>query len=280
MSFPTLLLRATETVTPFGLLTGLSGKLMDAHMGVLTQALIKCFIKSYSINLEELENKDLSSYKSFNDFFIRKLKPEARPVAQDCAAISPVDGTVGQSGDIINGRLIQAKGIDYSLRALVGGDLRDTAQFEGGGFATIYLSPANYHRIHMPIDGSLVKTIHVPGKHFPVGKRNIAGMPGLYTANERLVCLFETELGQFAVIMVGAALVGSINTCWSGTIVRRKDVEVNYYDPGQFSFKRGDEIGYFKYGSTVICMWPENTTELTAGFDRGNKVLFGQQMLI
>ncbi|MCR5537231.1 MAG: archaetidylserine decarboxylase [Succinivibrio sp.] len=280
MSFLSLFMQATEQVTPFGLLTKLSGKLASAPLGGMTQLLIRSFIKSYHINLEECANQDLSSYKTFNDFFVRKLKPDARPIAENCAAILPCDGTIGQVGDILHGRLIQAKGIDYSLRALLGGDQRDCDHFESGGFCTIYLSPSNYHRVHMPLEGTLLKTIHIPGRHFPVGPRNISNLPSLYTDNERLVCLFGTEIGQFAVVFVAAALVGGIHTSWSGTIENRNKLKIDYYDPDQFHYQRGDEIGYFNYGSTVICLWGENAAELEEELGAGLGVQMGQEMLL
>ena len=280
MSFLSLFMQATERLTPFGLLTTLSGKLAGARLGSVTQLMIKSFIKTYHIDLEECANPDLSSYKTFNEFFTRKLKPEAREITENCAAIMPCDGTIGQVGDILHGRLIQAKGIDYSLRALLGGDQIDSDHFESGGFCTIYLSPSNYHRIHMPLNGTLYKTIHIPGTHFPVGPRNISNFPGLYTDNERLVCLFETEIGQFAVVMVAAALVGGIHTSWSGTLEHREGLKTDFYDPGQFHYQRGDEIGYFNYGSTVICMWGENAATLREDLSAGVAVQMGSEMLL
>ena len=188
MSFTSFLLKTVETITPFTTLSSLSAKLTDVPMGRFTQFLIKNFIKTFNINTDEIANKDLESYKTFNDFFIRKLEENARPLDKDCLAVCPVDGTIGQAGKITNGRLIQAKGIDYSLKALVGGNSIDSEQFEDGRYTCIYLSPSNYHRIHMPIDGTLKKAIHVPGRLFPVGRRNISNMPDLYTVNERMVC--------------------------------------------------------------------------------------------
>ena len=279
MSFLSLFMQATEHLTPFGIMTRLSGKLAEAKLGALTQFMIKSLIKTYHINLEECANQDLSSYKTFNEFFIRKLKPDARSIAEECAAIMPCDGTIGQVGDILHGRLIQAKGIDYGLRALLGGDHIDCAHFESGAFCTIYLSPSNYHRVHMPLDGTLYKTIHIPGAHFPVGPRNISNLPGLYTDNERLVCLFETEIGQFAVIFVAAALVGGIHTSWEGTVTNKKELKIRYYDPGEFHYQRGDEIGYFNYGSTVICLWGENAAELVDELCAGVSVQMGEEML-
>lgn len=276
-----LLLKIFEYLTPLSTLTYQSSKLTDAKMGAFTQWLIRKFIKTYNINVEECENPDLKSYETFNDFFIRKLKKEARPIADSstCMAISPVDGTVGQADDIKAGRLIQAKGIDYSLNALVGGRKEDADLFEQGRFACIYLSPANYHRIHMPMDGKLIRTIHIPGRHFPVGKRNVSYMDDLFTKNERLVCLFQTSNGPMAVIMVGAALVGSIGTVWDGTVVRRSGIEVKDYASQNLMFARGDEIGHFKFGSTVITLWPKTLGDLDPAIQSGARVKMGQSMI-
>ena len=280
MSFTTALLKTVEFITPFTTLSSWSAKLTDKEMGKFTQFLIKNFIKSFNINMDEVANKDIQTYKTFNDFFIRQLSPDARPIAKDCQAVFPTDGTIGQAGKISQGRLIQAKGLDYSLKALVGGDVKDSQPFENGRYECTYLSPANYHRIHMPINGTLKKTIHVPGRLFPVGSKNISHMPDLYTVNERLVCIFETALGPMAVIMVGAALVGSIHTSWEGTIVRRKGLEIKTYDDQKIHYQIGDEIGYFNYGSTVICLWPDGTGELPPEIQSGKIVKLGQAMIV
>ena len=278
MSFTNTLLKVFDYAMPFTTLTKLMGKLANANLGSFTQFLIRDFVKAYHINLEECKNQDLSSYKTFNEFFIRPLREDVRTISDKCTAVSPVDGTVGACGSICAGRLIQAKGIDYSFKALLGGDHKDCAPFENGIFATLYLSPSNYHRVHIPVDATLVKTIHIPGKHFPVGHRNTSHMPGLYAVNERLVCIFETSYGPFCLIFVGAAIVGSIHTSWSGTLTRRKGIEVKYYDPDEFSFKKGDEIGYFCFGSTVICMWPESMGGLTENIVAGTTIRLGDPL--
>lgn len=280
MSFTTFLLKTVETLTPFTTLSSLSAKLTDVPMGRFTQFLIRNFIKSFNINLDEIANQDLGAYKTFNEFFIRQLKENARPIEKECIAVSPVDGTIGQAGTITSGRLIQAKGLDYSLKALVGGDEQDSKQFENGRYACIYLSPANYHRIHMPIDGTLKKAIHVPGKLFPVGSKNISYMPDLYTANERMVCFFETKIGTVCVIMVGAALVGSIHTTWGGTVDRRKGLDIQTFEGQNIRYSKGDEIGYFKYGSTVITLWPDGVGEIPSDYETNLPVKMGRSMIV
>lgn len=275
------LLKIVEYLTPLSTLTYLSSKLTDAQMGQFTQWLIKKFIETYHIDLDECAQRDLTTYKTFNDFFIRKLKPEARPIASSaqCIGISPVDGTIGQAEEIRSGRLIQAKGIDYSLSSLLGRRMEDVSLFDGGRFVCIYLSPANYHRIHMPLDGQLIRTIHIPGRHFPVGKNNVSYMPDLFTKNERLICIFETAKGPLAVIMVGAALVGSIGTVWDGTVIRRSDIEIKEYQDKNLHYQRGDEIGHFKFGSTVITLFPKSLGELEESLISGTTIKFGAPMI-
>lgn len=278
MAFSDFILRTSEHLTPFRSLTWLCGKLGDAKMGALTRSLIRCFISAYKINLAECADPVAEHYECFNDFFTRALKKDVRPLASDCLAVSPVDGTVTQAGDILAGRLIQAKGIDYSLRSLLGGDKNDSALFEGGHFASLYLSPHDYHRVHMPLDGTMVKTVHIPGRLFPVGRRTQKSIPGLYTKNERLVCIFGTDFGPFAVIMVGAALVGSIHTSWAGTLSRCVNIDIKYYDPEQLSFHKGDELGWFRYGSTVICLWSETTGRPAETITPGTPVKMGEAL--
>lgn len=275
------LLKVFEYLTPLSTLTYLSSKLTDAPMGQFTQWLIKKFVATYHIDLHECAQSDLTTYKTFNDFFIRKLKPEARPIASSnqCIGISPVDGTVGQAEEIRSGRLIQAKGVDYSLSALLGRRMEEVSLFDGGRFVCIYLSPANYHRIHMPLDGQLIRTIHIPGRHFPVGKRNVSYMSDLFTKNERLVCIFETAKGPLAVIMVGAALVGSIGTVWDGTVIRREGIEVKEYQAKNLHYQRGDEIGHFKFGSTVITLFPKSLGDIEEKLVTGQTIKFGAPMI-
>ena len=278
MAFSDFILRTSEHLTPFRSLTYLCGRLGDARMGPLTRCMINCFIRAYKINLDECADPRPGNYKTFNEFFSRALKQDARPLAHDCLAVSPVDGTVVQAGDILAGRLIQAKGTDYSLRSLIGGNKNDSALFESGHFATLYLSPHDYHRVHMPLDGTLVKTLHVPGRLFPLGRRTLRSMPGLYTKNERLICIFGTGFGPFALIMVGAALVGSIHTSWAGTLKRSDSIAVTYYDPEQFSFHRGEEIGWFRYGSTVVCLWSETAGKPADAICSGRPVKMGEAL--
>ncbi len=280
MSTAGFLLKCAQSIIPLTTMTKLSARLTDAEMGGFNQFLIKCFIKQFHINLEECADPDPMHYKTFNEFFTRRLKDGARPVAENCAAVCPADGTLGSAGPITQGRLLQAKGIDYSLLSLLGGYKGDAQLFAGGFYSTIYLSPSNYHRIHMPVEGTLIKTVHIPGRHFPVGRRNISHMPDLYTKNERLVCIFDTDRGPFAVIFVGAALVGSIATVWGGTIKRSRNIEVTYFGRGTPApcFKKGEEIGLFKYGSTIITLWHDLDNPPSSLQAPGQSVQMGQPL--
>lgn len=279
MSVVTGFIKCSERLLPLTLMTLLCGKLGNARLGRLTRALIKAFVRCYRIQLDECVQPDPAAYATFNEFFARAVKPESHPLSTACIAVCPCDGTVAEAGEIVNGRLIQAKGIDYSLRVLLGGDQRDYAPFEGGGFATVYLAPSDYHRVHMPLNGNLLKTVHIPGRLFPVGKRNLIAMPNLYTRNERLVCLFETEIGLFAVIMVAAALVGNIEVAWADQPGHTRRLTPTYFDPGQVTFTSGQEIGRFKYGSTVICLWPESAGTVCPQITPGRRVRYGQALL-
>ena len=272
MTFAGILLSAMQRLTPLTTLTSLSAKLTAATLGALPQFFIKSFIKQFKIDLTECADPDPTHYATFNEFFTRKLKDGARPLGSG-ALTMPADGTLGMAGPVTSGRLIQAKGIDYSLLSLLGGLKDDATPFAHGWYATVYLSPPNYHRVHIPADGILVKTVHIPGRLFPVGRRNIAYVEDLYTKNERLVCFFKGSVGDFAVILVGAALVGSIATVWGGTVVRRSNIEVTYFNDNAPSFKQGDEIGLFKYGSTVITLWPSSAPAPRAELTVGQSVL-------
>lgn len=277
MSLISFLLENTQRACPLTTLTNLSAKITDVPLGKFTQFLIKQFINTYNINLNECLESDISKYKTFNEFFIRKLKPEAR-IQSSSDINSPVDGTVAQLGDISYGRLIQAKGIDYSLVELVGTN-EDGKVYDDGKFICIYLSPANYHRIHMPCDGRLVKTIHIPGKHFPVGKKNISHLKNLYTKNERLTCIFDTKFGKMSVIMVGAALVGSINTVWEGNIKRKEGLKISDYEQQNLVYKKGDEIGHFKFGSTVIVLFEKDKVNFNINYETNSSIKFGASLI-
>jgi len=216
---------------------------------------IRTVVKKYKVDLSIAERTGAEAYSSFNDFFTRSLKPDARPLGR--GVISPVDGTVSQSTSIEHDRIFQAKGHDYSLQTLIGGDEQLAAEFDQGDFCTIYLSPRDYHRIHAPIAGSLREMIHIPGRLFSVNPATTRRVPGLFARNERVACIFDTDVGPVAVIMVGAIFVSSIETVWAGEITppTRRKVQRWQYTDQNLEFKAGDEIGRFNMGSTVILLF-------------------------
>ena len=206
-----------QYLLPKQLLTTLAGRLASAHAGSLTTAAIRRFVARYRVDMSEAAEPDITGYASFNDFFTRALRPGLRPLA-DAAVVCPVDGAVSQLGPIERDQIFQAKGHHYSTTALLGGNAQLAAQFEDGHFATIYLSPRDYHRIHMPVDGRLLSMEHVPGALFSVNPTTARGVPGLFARNERVVCIFDTPLGPMALVLVGATIVGSMATVWHGQV--------------------------------------------------------------
>ncbi|WP_205989473.1 MULTISPECIES: archaetidylserine decarboxylase [unclassified Pseudoalteromonas] len=258
---------AMQYAMPKHFISRMVGKLAAAKAGGLTTALIKLFIKQYKINMSEAKYPDPAHYKTFNEFFTRPLKEGIRPLAEESDIIAhPVDGAISQLGDVVDGQIIQAKGHDYSLQALLGGKEEDTAPFLGGKFATIYLAPKDYHRIHMPVDGTLSKMIYVPGDLFSVNPLTAQNVPNLFARNERVVAIFETEIGPLAMVLVGATIVASIETIWAGTVTPPAGKDVfswNYPTTGEnaITLKKGEEMGRFKLGSTVILAWGANQAE-------------------
>jgi len=239
-----------QYLLPKQALTVFAGKVANAKGGAFTARLIKWFIGRYKVNMAEAANPNMRSYVTFNEFFTRALRGDARPLAQ-AAFICPVDGAISQFGRIENEQLFQAKGHSYSATALVGGDRDLAQQFRDGSFATLYLSPRDYHRIHMPCDGRLTRMIYVPGDLFSVNPVTAHGVPGLFARNERVVCVFESEHGPFVLTLVGATIVGSMATVWHGVVnpPRTREVREWRYDKQQVSLKKGDEMGRFLLGS-------------------------------
>ncbi len=247
----------------------------------LKNMLIRQAIKWYGIDMTIAIDPVPTAYGSFNAFFTRALRPDARPLATEAdAVLSPVDGAVSQSGQIVNGRIFQAKGQDYSLEELVGGDQALMAAFEGGSFATIYLSPKDYHRIHLPLAGRLTKMLHIPGRLFSVSPSTTKTVPRLFSRNERVVNLFETDAGPMAVIMVGAIFVASIDTVWAGTVapLSRSVRRWRYGEPDAepMDFARGAEIGRFNMGSTVVLLFGKDAVEWSTLMELNTKLCMGQ----
>ncbi|MDK1289047.1 archaetidylserine decarboxylase [Pseudoalteromonas umbrosa] len=261
---------ALQYALPKHAVSRLVGKLAAAQAGALTTQLIKLFIKQYKIDMTEALHEDPAHYKTFNEFFTRPLKPGIRPLATEEHIIAhPVDGAISQLGDVVDGQIIQAKGHDYSLQTLLGGNEQDVAPFLGGKFATIYLAPKDYHRIHMPVDGVLKKMIYVPGDLFSVNPLTAQNVPNLFARNERVVAIFDTNIGPLSMVLVGATIVASIETVWAGTVTPPAGKDVFSWDypttgPQAIKLKKGDEMGRFKLGSTVILSWGADTAEFLA----------------
>jgi phosphatidylserine decarboxylase len=241
-------------------MTRLAGRIASAEWGALTTWVIEGFISRYKVNMSEAVHEDPAHYKSFNEFFTRPLKEGVRPLASS-TWVCPVDGAISQCGAIELDQIFQAKGHQYSTRALVGGDAALAAQFQNGQFATLYLSPRDYHRIHMPIAGKLLRMIHVPGDLFSVNPTTARGVPGLFARNERVVCEFETEKGPMGLVRVGATIVGSMATVWHGQVnpPRPGMVREWHYDTQNVLLQKGEEMGRFLLGSTVVMLFQQNS---------------------
>ncbi|MBA3595340.1 MAG: archaetidylserine decarboxylase [Pseudomonadota bacterium] len=247
--------------------------------GAVTTAIIRWFVGKYGVNMAEADNPDIASYASFNDFFTRALKPGARPLAA-ADLICPVDGAISQFGAIEGDQIFQAKGHHYSTTALVGGDRELAARFDGGSFATIYLSPRDYHRIHMPADGRLARMIYVPGELFSVNPATARGVPGLFARNERVVCVFESAQGPFVLVLVGATIVGSMATVWHGLVnpPRTREVRDWRYEAQQVVLRQGEEMGRFLLGSTVVLLFPKGPCRFSTAWAPGAPVRLGEAM--
>ncbi len=269
-----------QYLLPKQALTLLAGKFASARAGSLTTNVIRWFVGRYGVNMAEAANPDIASYQSFNDFFTRPLKIDARPLAE-AAFLCPVDGAISQFGPIERDQIFQAKGHSYSTTALVGGDSELAAKFENGSFATLYLSPRDYHRIHMPCDGKLTRMIYVPGELFSVNPTTARGVPGLFARNERVVCVFESDFGPFVLTLVGATIVGSMATVWHGMInPPRPGVirEWRYDNNVAVNLKKGEEMGRFLLGSTVVMLFPEKTLSFNHDWTPTRAIRMGEMM--
>jgi len=268
-----------QYLLPKQALTWLAGKIAGARGGAWTTALIKWFVGRYQVNMAEAADPDPASYASFNEFFTRALRPDARPLAL-AKLICPVDGAISQLGPIEQGRIFQAKGHDYTCAALLGGDAALAAPYVDGLFATLYLSPRDYHRIHMPCDGQLTRMVHVPGDLFSVNPTTARGVPGLFARNERVVCLFESAQGPFALVLVGATIVGSMATVWHGVVnpPRPGQVRTWHYDQAPVALRQGDEMGRFLLGSTVVMLFPKGPLRFNPAWVPGRPIRLGEAM--
>lgn len=269
-----------QYLMPKHLVSRLVGRLAAKQGGKLPQWLITRFIHQYQVNMSEALHEDPAHYASFNDFFTRELKADARPLISGEAVLAmPVDGAISQLAPIMEGRIIQAKGHDYSARTLLGGDKALAAPFMGGDFATIYLAPKDYHRIHMPIDGVLKTMIYVPGELFSVNPLTASRVPGLFARNERVVCLFDTAAGPMAMVLVGATIVASIETVWAGTVTppTGKLQRWDYESDTAPRLAKGEEMGRFKLGSTVVCLFAPEQVKLSEHLVPGTPTRMGTE---
>lgn len=249
----------------------------------LTPYIVRWFIRHFEVDMGEALEPDPAAYPCFNAFFTRALRADARPVRAGAHAIaSPVDGSVSQSGQIDAGNLIQAKGQRYTVQALLGGEAKRAAPFEDGAFLTLYLSPRDYHRVHMPIRGELRETVYIPGRLFSVAPYTVRAVPGLFTRNERLAAVFDTSIGPLAVVLVGALNVSAIDTVWAGPVTprRSREVEVQRYSdaPSQMRLEQGQELGRFNMGSTVILLVANRALQWSPELSPGTAVRVGQPL--
>jgi len=260
-------------------MTEVAGRIADARRGAATTRLIRWFIRRYGVDMSEAAEPDPARYATFNEFFTRALKAGARPIA-DAELVCPVDGAISQFGDIERDQIVQAKGHRYTTIALVGGDADLAARFEHGLFATLYLSPRDYHRIHMPCDGTLVRMTHVPGELFSVNPVTARGVPGLFARNERVVCVFEHARGPFVLVLVGATIVGSMATVWHGVVnsPRARAPRSWSYRPDEVRLRKGDEMGRFLLGSTVVLLFPPSFHRFHPRWVAGGAVRLGEPM--
>ena len=273
-----------QYLLPKQAITALAGKLANMQCGALTTKVITWFIKRYQVNMAEAANTDITSYASFNDFFTRPLKPGARPLAK-AEFICPVDGAISQFGNIEQDQIFQAKNHNYSILSLVAGNLKLAHKFENGLFACLYLSPKDYHRIHMPCDGSLKSMTYVPGDLFSVNPTTAANVANLFARNERVVCEFESALhGTFVMVLVGATIVGSMATIWhdakNGIInpPRSKKVRTWLYENQNITLKQGDEMGRFLLGSTVVMLFEKNALQFNTNWQPTQPIELGELM--
>ncbi|MDI9334336.1 MAG: archaetidylserine decarboxylase [Cytophagales bacterium] len=273
----------SQYLLPKRALTQFGGFVAGNKWGFITTRIIEWFIKKYGVNMAEAANPDPRSYDSFNAFFTRALKPEARPLA-NATWVCPVDGAISQFGRIEQAHIYQAKGHSYTAEALLGGDSGLAAKLSDGHFACLYLSPKDYHRIHMPCAGTLRKMIYVPGDLFSVNPTTAQGVPNLFARNERTVCVFDTEHGPFINVLVGATIVGSMATVWHGVINPPrlpKTTTWNYPasgEAGAIELKQGDEMGRFLLGSTVVMLWPKSDLTFNPSWQSAGAIRMGEVM--
>ncbi len=268
-----------QYLLPKRALTAFAGALAGRSLGAFTQRNIRNFVARYGVNMDEAAEPNLAAYATFNDFFTRALKPGARPLA-DADFVCPVDGAISQFGRIEADQIFQAKGHRYSTTALVGGDADLAQLFQDGEFATLYLSPRDYHRIHMPCFGRLQRMVHVPGDLFSVNPTTARGVPGLFARNERVVCVFEGHFGPFVLVLVGATIVGSMATVWHGVVNPPRPGKLREwrYPDLAIDLQAGEEMGRFLLGSTVVMLFPKGALGFNPAWAPGRAIRMGEAM--
>ena len=268
-----------QYLLPKKALTAFAGVVANRERGAWTTKLIRWFVAKYGVNMAEAANPDVASYRSFNDFFTRPLREDARPIT-DAEYACPVDGAISQFGAIDGNQIFQAKSHHYTTAALVGGDQALAKKFQNGQFATLYLSPKDYHRIHMPCDGRLTRMIYVPGALFSVNPTTARGVPGLFARNERVVCVFESGNGPFVLTLVGATIVGSMATVWHGVVSPPRTGKIRewLYDDQEVALKKGAEMGRFLLGSTVVMLFAEGQLQFNPNWSATQSIRMGEAM--
>ncbi|WP_313537549.1 archaetidylserine decarboxylase [Sphingomonas sp.] len=269
-----------QHVLPKQRLTLLAGRVARAKGGAATRWMIRRFVARYGVDMAEAADPEIASYASFNDFFTRPLRDGARPIAR-ADFVSPVDGAISQLGAIDDHHIVQAKGHCFTTTALLGGDAELAAGFRHGSFVNLYLSPRDYHRIHMPCTGRLTRMIHVPGSLFSVNPVTARGVPDLFARNERVVCMFESpEHGSFAMVLVGATIVGSMATVWHGIVNAKRTGKPStwHYDGQDIVLAQGAEMGRFLLGSTVVMLFRPGTIAFAQDWGPERPVRLGERM--
>ncbi|MFZ2450558.1 MAG: archaetidylserine decarboxylase [Methylovulum miyakonense] len=259
----------------------LMSKLTHCENPAVKNLFIKQIIKHYGVNMDESLQQDIQQFKSFNDFFTRELKPGVRPLTTERNAIAcPADGAVSQAGAITDGTIFQAKGKSFTAQELLGGCAERAAPFQNGMFTTIYLSPKDYHRLHMPLTGTLKEMVHVPGRLFSVNTITTNNVPGLFARNERVCCLFDTEIGPMALVLVGAIFVSSIETVWHGVVTPPTIEKVRNWDytDNAPTLNIGEEMGRFNMGSTIIMLFGKDKMQWDSGFSADKEVKLGEKI--
>ncbi len=280
MNFKEMSFLASQFLLPHHLVSRLAGTVAESELSFVKKPMMRFFLNRFGIDLSEAIHEDIDGYRNFNDFFTRALKPDIRPIEGEKADwISPVDAEVSQFGTLHEGQIIQAKGKSYSLTDLLGGDHLTSEHYNGGEFATLYLSPKDYHRIHMPLDARLIKTTFIPGRLFSVNPLTASHVSNLFARNERLVCEFDSEQGRFIMVLVGAMVVASIETSWAGIVAPfQRKIQQQLFNSQSISFKKGEEMGRFRLGSTVIMIHEPGQLNWNSRMAVESKVTLGQQL--